>query len=363
MFLEQYVTESMVPRSLRWDVSPQKGEVDLEEWFKYFNSTGVKFLGFLIQRKNNKLIRLDGEIKLIKEKLVPHINSEEYKERSSVLKKLLEKEEIEQKNKKRKKYNRNIGDYKRGAVFGWQSKFSGGEGDGAIVPNEPPPPLSGQASVGQAEDRNHSPYRPSLTQLHPTNTRRVSYRSPARQQESFPSRPKTPRRNMNNPQRKTSNRKTKSSKKPSQYKQDKEYNEGFYEEEQYGHNPSRLPYLEDQYTVPTYNRFQPFRDNDRYYDSRHYPHRATQYGDHYTPNRGRRPNTPVRSRRSDQPSWYQPPRSRNRDHNQGPSHYPQRDEYHPPQPWGFPRVEQKTPIEREEESEGGGGQNAKRKRE
>lgn len=78
-FLEQYVADSMVPRSLRWEVSPQKGETELQDWFKYFNEAGVKFLEFLIQKKNGKLDRLDVEIKLIKEKLSSHINSEEYK--------------------------------------------------------------------------------------------------------------------------------------------------------------------------------------------------------------------------------------------------------------------------------------------
>lgn len=100
-FLEQYVSDDMVPKSLRWEVSPQKGESKLQEWYKYFNEAGVKFLEFLVQRKKCKLTRLDIEIKLIKDKLLPHINSEEYKERSISLKKLLEKEEIEQKNKKR----------------------------------------------------------------------------------------------------------------------------------------------------------------------------------------------------------------------------------------------------------------------
>lgn len=77
----------MVPRTLRWDVSPQKGELELEDWFKYFNVAEVKFPEFLIQRKNSKLARLDGEIKLIKDKLTSHTNIEEYREHSVNLKK------------------------------------------------------------------------------------------------------------------------------------------------------------------------------------------------------------------------------------------------------------------------------------
>lgn len=57
--LEQYVSNKMVPRSLHWEVSPQKGELELQEWFQYFNEAGVKFLEFLVQRKKCKLTRLD----------------------------------------------------------------------------------------------------------------------------------------------------------------------------------------------------------------------------------------------------------------------------------------------------------------
>lgn len=59
VFLEQYVSEGMIPRSLRWDIHPQQGETDLDSWFKYFNNAGVNFLGFLINRKRNRLSILD----------------------------------------------------------------------------------------------------------------------------------------------------------------------------------------------------------------------------------------------------------------------------------------------------------------
>lgn len=86
-FLEQYIGNPMVPRSLRWEVSPQKGELELLDWFQYFKKAGVKFLKFLVQRKNSELTHLAIEIKCIKDKMAPHTNSEEYKERSIVLKK------------------------------------------------------------------------------------------------------------------------------------------------------------------------------------------------------------------------------------------------------------------------------------
>lgn len=52
-FCEQYVADAnaMVPRSLRWDVSPQKGELELQECFKYFNKAVVKFFGIFNPKK------------------------------------------------------------------------------------------------------------------------------------------------------------------------------------------------------------------------------------------------------------------------------------------------------------------------
>lgn len=75
----------MVPRSLSWEVSPQKGDVQLEDWFTYFNTAGVNFLIFLIGRKNAKLVKLDEEIKSIKEKLHPINESSDYKDKSQSL--------------------------------------------------------------------------------------------------------------------------------------------------------------------------------------------------------------------------------------------------------------------------------------
>lgn len=110
-FLETYIKNYMVPRSLRWEVCPQRGEVELEEWYKYFNEAEVNFLWFLVERKTSKLGRLDDEVKNIKEKITPFKSSDEYIERSKNLLKLLEKEDREQKIKKKKKYNRDLADY------------------------------------------------------------------------------------------------------------------------------------------------------------------------------------------------------------------------------------------------------------
>lgn len=119
-FLKQYVSENMIPRSLRWNVHPQQGETDLDSWFKYFNEVGINFLGFLSTRKCNRLLLLDREIKELKDELLVHKNSVEYNALSSNLQAHLVKEDKDQKNKKHKKYSRDTGDYKGGRVFGWQ---------------------------------------------------------------------------------------------------------------------------------------------------------------------------------------------------------------------------------------------------
>lgn len=120
LFLEQYISESMVPRSLRWEVHPQQGDPDLDSWYKYFNEAGIKFLDFLVTRKKTRLPLLDREIKEIKDKLLTFKNSNEYNSLSGGLQTHLEKEDRDQKNKKRKKYSRDLGDYKSGSVFSWQ---------------------------------------------------------------------------------------------------------------------------------------------------------------------------------------------------------------------------------------------------
>lgn len=123
-FLDTYIKLNMVPRSLRWQVSPQKGDLELEEWFRYFNEAGVKFLRFLVSRKKSKLTKLDSEIKTLKDSLLPPRESEEYKNRTTNVLKVLDKEEKEQKAKKRKKYKRDFNDYEASLFFEWQKKLA-----------------------------------------------------------------------------------------------------------------------------------------------------------------------------------------------------------------------------------------------
>lgn len=120
VFLKQYITEGMVSKSLRWEVQPQQGDLDLDSWYRYFNEAGINFLGFLISRKQSRLQVLDREIKELKDKLLNFKNSTEYNSLSTNLQSHLEQEDWYQKIKKHKKYSRDPGDYKSKIVFNWQ---------------------------------------------------------------------------------------------------------------------------------------------------------------------------------------------------------------------------------------------------
>lgn len=74
---------------------PQKGNTELEEWYNYFNKTGVSFR-FLVDRKFKKLVKIDEVIKTIKDKLSPTKDSDEYLEKSQNLLRILEKEDKDQ---------------------------------------------------------------------------------------------------------------------------------------------------------------------------------------------------------------------------------------------------------------------------
>lgn len=119
-FLEKYLEDQMVPRSLRFEITPQDDESDISGWYKYFNDVGLDLLHFLIGRKRRKLNKLDEDITEVKLKLTPYKELEEYKNKSDNLKRVLEKEDIDQKIKKKKKYIRDNDDYKTNQVFKWR---------------------------------------------------------------------------------------------------------------------------------------------------------------------------------------------------------------------------------------------------
>lgn len=101
-FLEQYNKEHMVPRGLCWDVHPQQGDWNLEPWFRYLNELGIKFLSFLVDKKQLRRSIIDKGIKDLTDKLTPFKTMSEYIFLSTNLKNHLEKEDRDQRTKKTK---------------------------------------------------------------------------------------------------------------------------------------------------------------------------------------------------------------------------------------------------------------------
>lgn len=123
----------MIPRSLRW------GDTELLEWFQFFNGAGISLLNFLIDKKRKKVFRLNKDISEIKDKLAPFMQDEAYKLYNQELREIITMEREEQKSKKRKKYLRDLEDYKSSKVFKWQLHMSGSD----TVGKEGPIPLEG----------------------------------------------------------------------------------------------------------------------------------------------------------------------------------------------------------------------------
>lgn len=107
-------------------------------WFQYFNKAGIAFLNFLIAKKKQKLLKLDEGVCILKNKLEAFKTQGEYKKKSEVLKKHLEKEVADQKSKKWKKYLGDVQDYKNTKVFKWQFNDTQGPNPASNIPFRPP---------------------------------------------------------------------------------------------------------------------------------------------------------------------------------------------------------------------------------
>lgn len=119
VFLERYIKEKMIPRSLRWNVYPDKGDTEIKEWYLYFNDVGIAFLEFLVAKKRSKVAKLQLEISDIKEKLAPRSKEGLYQVYMKELHDIMIEEEEGQKNNKLKKYLRDVEDYKSHNIFKW----------------------------------------------------------------------------------------------------------------------------------------------------------------------------------------------------------------------------------------------------
>lgn len=148
-FLEKYLDDQMVPRSIRFEITPQDDEVDPQGWYKYFNDVGLDLLYFLIARKRRKLNKLDEHLVDVKNKLSSYKELDEYKNKSDNLKKILEKEDLDQRSKKKKKYIRDLDDYKTSQVFKWQVRRAALANGGAEQTSGPATNLGPNTSTSQ----------------------------------------------------------------------------------------------------------------------------------------------------------------------------------------------------------------------
>lgn len=97
---------------MRFEITPQEDEQDLSGWFKYFNHVGLDILSLLIARKIWKLNKLDEDISDVRMTFIKNFMN--IKISLIILKRFLEKEDLEQ---KKKKYSRYLEDYKAAKVF------------------------------------------------------------------------------------------------------------------------------------------------------------------------------------------------------------------------------------------------------
>lgn len=122
---DRYIREKIVPRRSRWELPLNDGLMDKEsiyKWFHIFNDNSLEGLAFLLKRKQKKMRIIDQQIEEIKSKLDPYKESAEFNRLASQLNKDLVARDLEVQQRKMKKFQRDVADYKTDQVFKWQTK-------------------------------------------------------------------------------------------------------------------------------------------------------------------------------------------------------------------------------------------------
>lgn len=123
--LEHYIKLKMVPQRLRWDLDIHEGDETYETkefWSQFFNKCGLLLLETLVERKKKRLEIMTQEIKRAEMNLEIHKDKEVYKHLSGNIKNKLEKEELEIKKRKQRKFKRDSWDYKNNQLYSWQKQ-------------------------------------------------------------------------------------------------------------------------------------------------------------------------------------------------------------------------------------------------
>lgn len=169
----------------------------------------------MLAKKRQKLLKIDEEMTILRDKLSPFKINEHYNKRSEILKKHLEKEETDQRLKK-KKHLIDLADYKNNKVFRWQNK------EGSVGGNNP----NGEVAAGMSL---------APAQVHLPSTPKPSY--PLGQQISQPPRSQT---------------------------------RGFSRGKGRGVRRGECPNLPNTYPTNTYNRFNPLKGDNGYFNEERY---------------------------------------------------------------------------------------------
>lgn len=182
--MEKYLKDGLIPRKLRWDVPINDGllgEEDIDEWYAFFIGKGREIMEFLLKRKQCKLTLVENQIKEIRDKLIPFINTPEYNKLMDDLHKNMQKKDVENKNIKKKKYTRDFEDYQNKRVFRWQSTLA------ATTTASIPP----QTTTGSTSDMRPSQPQGQQQQQQPRTKPTNGGQIPHRQDDK---QPYTPRR-------------------------------------------------------------------------------------------------------------------------------------------------------------------------
>lgn len=124
--LEQYVSKSMVPQRLRWDMKIYEGyETDESEvfWKTFFNQCGLSLLEKLIERKKLRLQELDIEVQTLKGEMGSLEADPQFLSLSEDTKQKLAKDDLEIQQRKQRKFKRDLLDYEKGQVFKWSKSY------------------------------------------------------------------------------------------------------------------------------------------------------------------------------------------------------------------------------------------------
>lgn len=102
-------------------------EDGVSEWYKFFHEKGMEVLQFLVKRKQRKVAMINQQITECKIALEVHKDTPSFATLTNQLNKVLERKDIEIKQRKRRKYLRDTNNYKLEQSYKWQLNLKEGK--------------------------------------------------------------------------------------------------------------------------------------------------------------------------------------------------------------------------------------------